>query len=302
MSHNRNLISASADILRHHKRYVVWFYLLNLVCAWWGAGAFSASAHNILDHSLYADKLLHGMDMFALGEMFARPEFGSAGSVTWPATMFAVLFFLVSLLFMPGVLLGYASDHRISRTEFFRSCGHNLWRFLRLLLMFAIVGGITAGILFAIHMGLTKAAEQSANDDRVPYFTRLGTLLVVFLVMTIVRAWFDLAQTDVVLRDQHATRKSVAAAFRLTRHNLGRLLGSYLVIAIVGVVILVGGLGLWYLIVPPASVFGAFLVSQGILLLLLAVRFWQRAAAVAFYVTKSAEQDLQIEVPVLAGV
>ena len=295
MNEKRNLISASAGILRGHKRYVVWFYLLNLLFAWWGAGAFSASAHSMMDHSLYADKVLHGMDVFVLGEAVFRPEFGGLQGPGAASMFFAAVFFLVSLMFMPGVLLGYASDHRISRDEFFRTCGHNIWRFMRVFLMYAVIGGIIAAILFGIHVGLSKAADQSANDDRIPYFTKLGTLLIVFLVMTVVRAWFDLAQTDVVLGDQNATRRSIAAAFRMTRRSLGRLWGSYVLVAIVGVVILVGGLWLWHVIVPPASVFGAFLVSQAILLLLLAVRFWQRAVAVAFYVRHLAEPELNAE-------
>lgn len=301
MNGRKNLISASAEILGLHKRYVVWFYLLNLLFAWWGAGAFSASAHAMMDHSLYADKLLHGMDVFALGELLAQPEFGPMQSLTAPATFFAVAFFLASLVFMPGVLLGFSSDHRISRDEFFRTCGHNIWRFVRVLVMYIIIGGIIAGVLFGIHAGLSKAADQSANDDRIPYFTRLGTFLVMFLIMTVVRAWFDLAQADVVLSYQNATRKSVAAAWRMTWRNLWRIWGSYTLIALVGFAILVGGLWVWYLIVPAASVFGAFLVSQAILLLLLAVRFWQRAAAVALYVRQAGEPELETQATALTA-
>jgi hypothetical protein len=291
MNQKNNLLSASAEIVRSNKRYVVWFYLLNLLFAWWGTAAFSASAHNIMDHSLYSDKVLHGLDAFALGELFARPEFGPMAAISMSATLFAVLFFLASMFFMPGVLLGYSSDHRVSRQEFYRSCGHNIWRFLRVFVMFAIIGGIIAGILFGAHAGLSKAADQAANDDRIPFFTRMGTLLIIFLVMTLVRAWFDLAQVDVVLADQNATRRSVAAGFRMTRRNIGKLLGSYVAIAIVGIAILWVGLWLWHIIVPPASITGAFLVSQAILLLLLAVRFWQRAVAVAFYLRHAAQPE-----------
>lgn len=299
MNEKKNLISASAGILRSHKRYIVWFYLLNLLFAWWGTGAFAASAHNMMDHSLYSDKVLHGMDVFVVAELFFRPEFGPMASVTSASMFFAALFFLASLFFMPGVFLGYSSDHRISRDEFFRTCGHNIWRFLRVFLMYAIIGGIIAGILFGIHMGLSKAADRSMNDDRIPYFTRLGTLFIVFLGMTIVRAWFDLAQADVVLRDQSATRKSVAAAFRMTRRYFWRIWGSYVLIALIGLAILIGGLCLWNAIVPPASVFGAFLVSQVILLLLLAIRFWQRAYAVALYLRDAAQTELGTETSAL---
>jgi hypothetical protein len=50
----------------------------------------------------------------------------------------------------------------------------------------------------------------------------------------------------------------------------------------------------WNVMVPPASVFGAFLISQLILLLLLATRFWQRAVAVGFYSAAMVEVPMEI--------
>jgi hypothetical protein len=283
MNENMNLVSAGAAIARRNKRYVVWFYLLNLVFAYFGASAFSDAAHNILDHSLYADKLLHGFNLPVFVELLARPEFGAIPSAAHPAMMFAVVFFLASLVFMPGVLLGYASDHRLPRDEFFRACGRNVWRFVRLFLVFAIIAGIVAGVLFGGLNALVTAADKTSNE-RLPFFTQLVGTLIILLVLTIIRIWFDLAQTEVVLRDQPAVRKAIAAGFRRTRRNLGRLLGSYVVIAIVALTILLAGILLWYAIVPPASILGAFIVGQAMMLLLLSMRFWQRATAVAFYV------------------
>jgi hypothetical protein len=300
LMHRQNLISAGASVASHNKRYVVWFFLLNLLFAWWGAAAFTSHAREILDHSLYADKLLHGFDLVVLIELIARPEFGPTQSSTMPATLFAILFFLTSLIFMPGVLLGYSSDHRISREEFFRACGHNLWRFVRLFVIFAVIAGIIGGILFGAQDALVKAVDRTANDDRLPFLTQMLSMAVIFLVLTVIRIWFDLAQTDVVLRDQKAVRKSLGWAFRATRRNFGRLLGTYVVVAIVGLVILAAGIVIWYAIVPPSSVLGAFIVSQAILLLLLAVRFWQRASAVAFYVKQAIEPEVMVRAPVMA--
>jgi hypothetical protein len=283
MNENVNLVFASAAIARRNKRYIVWFYLLNLVFAHFGASAFSDAAHNILDHSLYADKLLHGFNLGVFTELLTRPEFGAMPSATHPAIMFAVVFFLASLVFMPGVLLGYASDHRLPRDEFFRACGRNVWRFVRLFLFFAIIAGIVAGVLFGGLNALVTAADKTSNE-RLPFFTQLVGTVIILLLLTIIRIWFDLAQTEVVLRDQPAVRKAIAAGFRRTRRNLGRLVGSYVVIAIVALAILVAGILLWYAIVPPGSVLGAFIVGQAMMLLLLAMRFWQRATAVAFYV------------------
>jgi len=288
MNENTSLVSAGAAIARRNKRYVIWFYLLNLAFAHFGASAFSDAAHGVLDNSLYADKLLHGFNLGVFIELLARPEFGALPAATHPAMMFAVVFFLASLLFMPGVLLGYASDHRLPRDEFYRACGRNVWRFVRLFLFFTVIAGVIAGILFPALNALVDAADKTSNE-RLPFFTQVIGTIIILLLLTVVRIWFDLAQTEVVLRDQRAVRKSIAAGFRKTRRNLGRLLGSYFVIAIVAVAILVARILLWHTIVPPSSVLGAFIVGQATLLLLLAARFWQRATAVTFYVREMAE-------------
>jgi hypothetical protein len=288
MSENTSLISAGAGIAGHNKRYIVWFYLLNLIFAHFGASAFSKQAHGVLDHSLHADRLLHGFDAGVFVELLARPEFGPLSSSGAPAILFAVLFFVASLVLMPGVLLGYASDHRLPRDEFYRACGRNVWRFVRLFLFFTAIAGVVAGVLFGVQNALADAANKTSNE-RLPFFIQLAGTTIVFLVLTVMRIWFDLAQTDVVLRDQPAVNKSVAAGFRKTRRNLVRLLVSYVVIAIAALAVLVGGILLWHAIVPPDSVLGAFIVSQATLLLLLAARFWQRAMAVACYVRELAE-------------
>jgi len=297
MNENTSLVSAGAAIARRNKRYVIWFYVLNLVFAHFGASAFSDAAHGVLDNSLYADKLLHGFNLGVFIELLARPEFGALPAATHPAMLFAVVFFLASLLFMPGVLLGYASDHRLPRDEFYRACGRNVWRFVRLFLFFTVIAGVIAGILFPALNALVDAADKTSNE-RLPFFTQLIGTIIILLLLTVVRIWFDLAQTEVVLRDQHAVRKSVAAGFRRTRRNLGRLLGSYVAIANVALAVLAAGILLWNSIVPPSSVLGAFIVGQATMLLLLAMRFWQRATAVAFYVREMAEPVVEEARPI----
>lgn len=282
MTEKTSLLSAGARIAGRNKRYVIWFHLLNLVLASFGAAAFSNQAHAILDHSLYAENLLHHFDLMVLMEMIARPEFGSSSALMAPTIDFAILFFLATMLLLPGVLLGYASDHRLPRAEFYRTCGHNIWRFVRLFLFFVIIAGPIAGILGAAQNALVKAADQSSNE-RLPFFIQVTCMGVIFLVLTAIRIWFDLAQTQVVVADQGKVRKSIAAAYRGMKGHRLRLLANYVFIALLAGLVLLTGIWAWIKIVPPASIVGAFIVGQAILLILLAARFWQRACAVAFY-------------------
>jgi hypothetical protein len=282
------LLSSGWGRAGRNKRYIVWFYVLNVLLAWFGAGAFQNQVHGILDHSLYAEKLLKSFDIAVAVEMVTRPEFGPTMASAGPAMHFIVMFFLLTALFLPGVLQGYASTYRLPREDFFRACGRNLWRFIRLMIVAGIVMGVSAGILFSLNGFLGKKAAESTNELLLPEI-QFGGLLVIFLIMTVLRIWFDLAQTDVVLSDQRAVRRSIAAGFRDVWRNLGRLLGTYVVTTIVAAIVLVFGLWVWIKFVPPASVGGAIVVSQLILLLLLIPRFWQRGIAVSYYLQNMVE-------------
>jgi hypothetical protein len=294
MAEKQGLLRSGWSMVGRNKRYIVWFYLLNLTLAEYGSSAFRNQAHVILDHSLQADRLLHGFDIGVLMDMLARPEFGPTMASTMPAIYFAVLFFVATALFLPGVLQGYASTYRLPREDFFRACGRNLWRFIRLMIVAGIVMGIVAGALFGIRSALLKAAGESTNE-LLPFYVSMASLLVIFLVMSGIRIWFDLAQTYVVLSDQRAVRKSIGAGFRHMRRDLGRLLASYVVTTIVAAIVLVAGLWVWMKFVPPASVIGAFFVSQLTLLLLLIPRFWQRGVAVTYYLQNMVEPIAVVE-------
>ena len=265
-----------------NKRYIFWFWLLNLMLAWFGTSAFRESAHAILDHSLEGSRLLHGFDCSVMIELFARPEFGRMAAMRTPALGFAFLFFLATALFLPGVFQGYASTYRLPREDFFRAGGRNLWRFIRLMIVAGIVMIVATTALFSFHGVLERKAAESTNELLLPEVRIVG-LAVIFLVMTTFRIWFDLVEVDIVLSDQRAVRKSIAAGFRHTFRGLGRLLGSYFVATIVAALVLLGGLWTWMKFVAPERVLGAFVISQLTLLLLLIPRFWQRGVAVSYW-------------------
>jgi hypothetical protein len=284
MIERKGLLRSGAGMVMHNKRYIVWFYVLNLALAWFGAAAFSNQAHLVLDHSLAADGLVHGFDQSVLAEIFLHPDFsgGTLSSTSAAATDFAVLFFVMTALFLPGVFQGYAATYRLPREDFFRACGRNLWRFVRLLIIAGLVMGIVAGILFGLSNALMKKAGESTSE-LFPFKVQMTGFAIIFLVMTGLRIWFDLAEVDVVLNDQRAVRRSIGAAFRHTFRSLGRLLASYVVTTIVAAVILLAGLWIWRKAVRPESILGAVVVSQLTLLLLLIPRFWQRGIAVSYW-------------------
>jgi hypothetical protein len=288
MVEQQGFLSGGWDRVTRNKRYIVWFYVLNLALAWLGAAAFSNQLHDYLDHSLLSERLVHGFDVGVLIEMFVRPEFGPVHASHVAGMHFALIFLFATALFLPGVLQGYASTYHLPREDFFRACGRSLWRFIRLMLVAGVVMGVVAAALFGLHSVLEKKALESTHELLL-FEVRVVDIIIIFLVMTALRIWFDLAETDIVLSDQRAVRRSIATGFRHMWQNLGRLVGSYVVTTIVAAIVLTAGLWAWMKLVPPASVLGAFFLSQFILFLLLIPRFWQRGVAVTYYLQNMVE-------------
>jgi len=282
MNSNKGLLSSGLSMVMRNKRYIFWFWFLNLTLAEFGTAAFRRSAHAILDHSFLSDKLMHSFDIGVVVDLLQRPEFGQTDSMTTPALYFGFLFFLFTAIFLPGVFAGYAATYRLPREDFFRACGRNLWRFIRIMMIAGIVMGIFAGILFNLNGVIVKKATESTNEV-LPFELRMIGFAVIFLIMTTLRIWFDLAEADTVLNDQRAIRRSIAAAFQHTFRSLGRLLTTYVVSTLVAVAFLIGGLFIWMKLVAPSSVIGAFVIAQITLLLLLIPRFWQRGIAVSYW-------------------
>lgn len=279
---NKGLLGSGFSKMMHNKRYIVWFWLLNLTLAEFGTAAFRRNAHAILDHTVYAQRLLKGFDTGVFGDLLFKPEFGIMNSMMYPALYFSFLFFLATALFMPGIFTGYASTYRLPREEFFRACGRNLWRFIRILFVAAIVMGILAGLLFAGTNAIVKKAGESTNE-KLPFELRMTGIGLTFLFMSTLRIWFDLAEVDTVLNDQPAVRKSIAQAFRHTLRSLARLLANYVVVTMVAAIVLAAGLWIWMRLISPANIIGAFVLAQITLLLLLIPRFWQRGIAVSYW-------------------
>jgi hypothetical protein len=198
MTENKGLLSSGLGMVLRNKRYIVWFYVLNLFLGLFGTVAFVNQAGTILDHSLQSQRLVHGFSLGVFIEMLARPEFGPTMASRGPAMFFALLFMIATTLFLPGVFQGYASTYRLPREDFFRACGRNLWRFIRLLIISGIVMIVVTIALFNLHGFLEHKAGESTNELQLPEVRFIG-LGIIFLIMTVFRIWFDLVEADIVL-------------------------------------------------------------------------------------------------------
>ena len=277
---SKGYVVRGAGLARRDWPCFLWLYLANLMLALLASAGVAVQVGGVLNRSLESQRLAQGFDLAAFLELLLRPEISVN---TWvPATVLAALLFtLITLFLTAGIVQSFLSDEHLRIGPFFQACGTWLWRFTRLTFLTLLIFGVVLGALGALRAALVSWADKSPNP-RLYFYVGLGSLLVLVLVAIKLRLWFDLAQFHLVHTGERKVRRAIPAGLRLLRRGFLRLYGTYLTITLAGWLSFAAGVWLWWKL-PPARVGLAFLVGQGILILWLGTRYWQRAAVALWF-------------------
>jgi hypothetical protein len=287
------IVGGGAGLVWRRQSVLWWIFIVNLLLALAGTLPMASRTGDVLNHSLESAKLVHGVDLPALVGLAMDPSHPLSIGAT--AFVFAVGFFIFMLFIEGGVLEVYRLDRKLTRAEFFGTCGTFFWRFARLLLYSLILLiPIFLGARFVVNRS-DKLARDAASPMAGLWFEAAG-LLVVLFVLIAVRLWFDLAQIDAVRVGEHAMRHSLRRAVRAIRGNFWRLFWMFFRISLAGWVFLIVAFWVWAKLVRPESIRVSFLLSQAVLLVWLGTRLWQRASETLWY-----ERQFPLPVPMSSG-
>jgi hypothetical protein len=275
-----SIIGQGWQRLAGQKRVIFWAYLLNLIVGHAAGHLADAYFGATLDRSLYSQGLVHG-DISILVDLQQHPGFGAGMAPLFGASWFAVLFFVVFMLFYDGgVIASYRGYLPMTTAEFFAAGGAAFWRFLRLTL-FMLLALIPLGIVFAALHAIGSALDD-AGREHARIYQFIFSWVVIWLLAAFVRLWFDLAQVRAVVEEEFAMRRTILRAGKQLLRNFRRLYGMYLALSLISFVVFAVCVWLW-LRVPPERSFVSFLLGQVIVLGWMIPRFWQRAAETAWY-------------------
>jgi len=273
---------AGAGIVWRRQRVLWLVFAVSLFLSYIGVRGLVARVRPALDHSSdAAPRLYHHFDVSAIAELTSLPE--QPLTVTSPPYMLTSLLFAIFMLFATGgVLAAYRRDENLSMAEFFGACGDHFWRFLRLLVYFAIAFIPVATLASICGAAYNHMDDVSVSPLSAVYFAIAATVVVVFFAISI-RLWFDMAQVIAVAEGERRMHKALRQAAGLVRRNFGSLFWLYLRISLVGTFFFGMGLYWWMIHLRPESTGKAFLLSQLIILVWIGTRLWQRASETAWY-------------------
>ena len=282
------LFRNGARLVRRHVRLLIWIFFVNLVLGWLSVGAVRNTFSPMLDHSMASQRLVDKFDMAAMIELVRNPEI-QLHPLTSGSLHFSLVFLIYMIFINGGVLTVYREDRKLSKAEFFEMSGAFFWRTLRLVLLSLIPLAIVGGLYSALSGWSGRLTEDAANA-RTGFWMLVAGSIVLWIIALFVRAWFDVAQSLAVARNERGMIRSSGRAFMMTIRNLGTIVTTYVCIHIVGIIAMVA-LCLVVVYIPHAQFRLSFFVLEILMLIEIAVRLWQKAAAMTWV------ESLPVELP-----
>ncbi len=271
---------------------LLWTYIFNLGLAILFSLGLHTSLSNILNHSIASQRLVGAFDLGTVAETIMHLHEGPSGGAAFSTAHTGIFAYLaIYFLLVPGTLFCYQTSSPACLGTLFQQGLLFFWRFIRITILTLILGGLILGGLIALQ-DLWAAHVDNHAVGLHSFLARLAGILLIFLVASILRLYFDLVEVYTVQLGQHLrqpgfgrparpdrrVRRTLGPAFRTLRHNFGRAWGTFLLLALLGAVAVVfsGRIAMHTLAQP--RVWPMFLLAQLGLFLMLFTRFWQRGA------------------------
>ena len=295
----KSFLSDGCSRVWRHQRILWWLFAVNLVLGHLSVFGLAGRWASVLDHSLAADQLYHGLDVGRYIELGMQPSVGF-GTAAPGIAAFAIVFFVFMLFVTGGILEAYRSPYKISTADFFQASGAYFWRFVRLLIMFVIVL-VPVAIAASAIRNWSADLSSNAAPEKLGFWVDLVGAVVIWFIAMCLRLWFDLAQVHAVATNERAMRRALKRAFGITFGNFGAVFPLYLLPTLAGFI----GMGVILLIwsqLPSGATALSFVALEIWMLLWLGTRLWQRAGETAWYQRTQIPAEIEPVTPAIAGV
>ncbi|MBB5317818.1 hypothetical protein [Tunturibacter empetritectus] len=264
---------------------VLWAYIFNLALALVFTVRLHSQLSAIMDHSLAAQRLVGGFDLGPAAEAVLRLHDGPSGGTTGSFSSIP-LYLLVYFLLIPGTLFCYQTKTPARLSTLLHQGLLHFWRFVRITLLTVLISALILGPLVFLQGKWAEHVDKHAVGRHAFLATLVGYVLI-FLVASILRLYFDLVEVYTVQLGQHLrhnrkpdrrVRRALAPAWRTLRANFSQAWPIFLFLTLLGAatVILTARTSMHMLAQP--RVWPTVVLAQLGLFLLLFTRFWQRGA------------------------
>jgi hypothetical protein len=283
MSERRNIFIHGLSLTLRRLPAVIWAYAFNLGLALLFSVRFHSELSSTMDHSLAAQRLIGGFDLGTAVESVRHLQDGPSDSAA--AHYSAIpLYLLIYFFLVPGTLFCYLTKTPARLSTLLHQGLIHFWRFVRITILTLLVSGLILGPLFFLQTKWADHVDEHAVG-RHAFFATLAGYVIIFLMASIIRLYFDLVEVYTVQlglslrpngKPDRRVRRALGPAWRTLRANFAEVWPIFLFLTLLGaVVIIVTARTSMHMLAQP-RVWPTFLLAQLGLFFLLLTRFWQR--------------------------
>ena len=285
MTERRNIFLHGLFLTLRRLPAVLWAYIFNLALALVFTVRLHSQFSSMMDHSLAAQRLIGGFDLGTAAEAVLRLQDGPSGGTTGSFSSIP-LYLLIYFLLIPGTLFCYQTKTPARLSTLLHQGLLHFWRFVRITVLTILISALILGPLVFLQGKWAEHVDKHAVGRHAFFATLIGYILI-FLVASILRLYFDLVEVYTVQLGQHLrhhgkpdrrVRRALAPAWRTLRAHFSQAWPIFLFLTLLGAaaVILTARTSMHMLAQP--RVWPTVVLAQLGLFLLLFTRFWQRGA------------------------
>jgi hypothetical protein len=308
MSERRNIFLHGLWLTLRRFPAVLWAYAFNLGLALLFSVRLHSQLSSMMDHSLAAQRLISGFDLGPIAESFGRLQQSPGGYAA--GNYFSIpLYLLIYFLLVPGTLFCYQTKSPARLSTLLHQGILHFWRFVRITLLTLIVSALILGPLFFLQEKWAYHVDDHAIG-RHAFFATLVGYVIIFLVASILRLYFDLVEVYTVQLGLHLrrngkpdrrVRRALGPAFRTLRANFSQAWPIFLFLTLLGAAaVIVTARTSMHMLAQP-RVWPAFLLAQFGLFLHLFTRFWQRGAETSLALQNPTFTPSPLPIPPVVG-
>ena len=288
MSQHRSIFIHGLGITLRRFPAMLWTYIFNLGLALLFSVHLYRQFSAVMSHSLAAQRLSSGFDLSAAVEAVMRiTDAPAAGAISGLSGV--PLYLFLYFLLVPGTLFCYLTKSPARLSTLIQEGLLHFWAFVRITIVTVIVSAIVLVPLLALQNAWSKHVD-TIFVGRTSFLLRMIGLVILFLVATLLRLYYDLVEVYTVQlgmrirssgKPDRRVRHTLGPAWRTFRHRFSEAWPVFLLLTLLGAaaVILTARVSMHMLAQP--RVWPMFLFAQLGLFLMLFTRFWQRGAEVS---------------------
>jgi hypothetical protein len=287
MPRHRNIFIHGLGLTLRRLPAVLWTYVFNLGLALLFSIGLYRELGAVMRHSLAAQRLIGGFDLGIAAEAIFRIT-SAPGDAIAVRSAGVPLYLLLYFLLIPGTLFCYLAQTPARLSTLLHQGVLHFWRFVRITLITLFFAAIILGPLLFLETRWA-AYIDSRLIGRASFFLRLAGLVVIFLVATLLRLYFDLVEVYTVQlglnrrsggKPDRRVRRTFAPAWQTFRDRFSEAWPIFVFLTLLGAAaVVLTARSAMHMLAQP-RVWPMFLLAQLGLFLMLFTRFWQRGVEV----------------------